>query len=84
LGNTARHPSTSVPSHRKVESTPGRMIGKMGVLVNTPTLTWAYTRTFKERQRRDNRPTWIVSLIKQDAVYLNKKILNQLRKNISR
>jgi hypothetical protein len=83
LGNTARHPSTSVPSHRKVESTPGR-IGKMGVLVNTPTLTWAYTRTFKERQRRDNRPTWIVSLIKQDAVYLNKKILNQLRKNISR
>jgi hypothetical protein len=26
-----------------------------GVLVNTPTFTWAYTRTFKERAKREIR-----------------------------
>jgi hypothetical protein len=25
---------------------------KKGVLVNTPTITWAYTRTFKEKGKR--------------------------------
>jgi hypothetical protein len=28
-------------------------MGKKDVLVNTPTLTWVYTKTFKERRRRD-------------------------------
>jgi hypothetical protein len=47
---------------------------KKGVLVNTPTLTWEYTRTFKEKKakKRDvTRP--VVSAIKEDYVYLNKK-----------
>jgi hypothetical protein len=46
LGNTARHPQVL---HPKVEST--RQNRKIkGVLVNSPTFTWAYTRTFKERE----------------------------------
>jgi hypothetical protein len=36
--------STSAPAAEKLEST--RRDRKKGVLVNTPTLTWAYTRTF--------------------------------------
>jgi hypothetical protein len=35
-----------------VESS-NRQDRKKGVLVNTPTLAWVYTRTFKERGRRD-------------------------------
>jgi hypothetical protein len=51
---------------------------KKWVLVNTPTLTWAYTRKFKERGK--TRSTSVVSSSKRDAVYLNKKIKNGLRK----
>jgi hypothetical protein len=39
--------STGVPS---TESS--RQDKKKGVLVNTPTLTWAYTWTFKEREKK--------------------------------
>jgi hypothetical protein len=45
------HASTRAPSVEK--SNPAGRIGKKGVLVNTPTLSWVYTRTFKERGRRD-------------------------------
>jgi hypothetical protein len=52
-------------------------IGKWGVLVNTPTLTWMYTRTFKERREeeiRNSTDIGVGSPIKRDdAVYLNKK-----------
>jgi hypothetical protein len=43
--------------------------------VNTPTLAWAYTRTFKERGIEEilTRSTLEVSPMKEDAVYLNKK-----------
>jgi hypothetical protein len=43
--------------------------------VNTPTFTWAYTRTFKERgkKRSVTRSTWVVSQMQWDAVYLNLK-----------
>jgi hypothetical protein len=48
---------------------------KKGVLVNTPTFTWAYTRTFKERGRERSltRLTLDVSPIEGDADYLNEK-----------
>jgi hypothetical protein len=42
------------------------------VLVNTPTFTWAYTRTFKEGEFRNS--TSVVFPMKWDAaVYLNEK-----------
>jgi hypothetical protein len=52
--------------------TGNRQDEKKEVLVNTPTLTWAYTRTFKERGRRDESPG-IGSFSNQKAVYLNNK-----------
>jgi hypothetical protein len=44
----ARHPYTSVSSAEELNPP----VEKKGVLVNTPTLTWAYTKTFKEREKR--------------------------------
>jgi hypothetical protein len=44
--------------------------------VNTPTLAWAYTRTFKEWGKEEilnSVDKLEVSPIKRDAVYLNKK-----------
>jgi hypothetical protein len=49
LGNTARQVPDKCSIRSKVES-PHR---EKGVLVNTPIFTWAYTRTFEERGRRD-------------------------------
>jgi hypothetical protein len=50
---------------------------KEEILVNTPTLTWMYTRTFKERREeeiRNSTDIGVGSPIKRDdAVYLNKK-----------
>jgi hypothetical protein len=42
----ARHPYTSVSSAEELNPP----VEKKGVLVNTPTLTWAYTKTFKEEE----------------------------------
>jgi hypothetical protein len=51
---------------------PAGGIGKNGVLVNTPTLTWAYTRTEGEDLAR---PASVVSPIKQNTAYLHLKNL---------
>jgi hypothetical protein len=51
LGQPGIDPQVLLPSTEKFK-TPGRSAIK-GVLVNTPTLTWAYTRTLKEKGRRD-------------------------------
>jgi hypothetical protein len=53
---------------------PGRDKGKKGVLVNTPTLSWAYTRTLKERGKEEicNSIDIVVLPIQWDAVYLSK------------
>jgi hypothetical protein len=45
------YPSTGASSIRRIHQQWDRV--KEGVLENTPTLTWAYTRTFKERGKRD-------------------------------
>jgi hypothetical protein len=60
LGNTARHPLV-MASSELVEYT--RRDRKKGVLVNTPTLTWVYTKTFKDRgkKRYVTRLTSVVS-----------------------
>jgi hypothetical protein len=46
--------------------------------VNTPTLAWAYTRTFKKGEKEKSliRSTLEVSPIEEDAVYLNKKFIS--------
>jgi hypothetical protein len=54
-------------------------IGKKGLrLVNTPTLTWVYTRTERiERKGKKTsviRPTSVVPPIQKDAVYLNENL----------
>jgi hypothetical protein len=51
LGQPGVDPQVLLPSTEKLK-TPGRSAIKC-VLVNTPTLTWAYTRTLKEKGRRD-------------------------------
>ncbi len=51
LGQPLVDPQVLLPSTEKLNP-PGRSAIK-GVLVNTPTLTWAYTRTLKEKGRRD-------------------------------
>jgi hypothetical protein len=62
-------------SIRRNKLNPPGVIGKKGVLVNTPTLTWMYTRTFKERGKKIRYSIDIstVSSNKRDAVCLNKK-----------
>jgi hypothetical protein len=55
--NTARHPQVLHPSAEKLNSPGSRQDRKKGALVNTPTLTWVYTRTFKERVRRARNST---------------------------
>jgi hypothetical protein len=64
LGNTARYLQLLHPS-----------ADELGVLVNTPIFTWAYTRTFKERGKKGSltRLTPVVFPMKWDAVYLHKK-----------
>jgi hypothetical protein len=47
------HSQASTRALSDEKSNPAGRIGKKGVLVNTPTLAWVYTRTFKERGRRD-------------------------------
>jgi hypothetical protein len=44
--------STRAPSVEELNPA-GMTSREKGVLVNTPTLSWVYTRTFKERGRRD-------------------------------
>ena len=58
------------------------------VLVNTPTFTWAYTRTLKERgkKRSVTRSTSVVFPMQWDVVYLNnnnkkKRITNKYSQN---
>jgi hypothetical protein len=51
---------------------------KKGVLMNTPTLTWVYKRTFKEKGIEEICDSIRLSIsvgssLKQDAVYLNQK-----------
>jgi hypothetical protein len=60
------------PGIHRCSNESSRLDRKKGVLVNTPTLTWAYTWTFKERERRDESPG-IGSFSNQKAVYLNNK-----------
>ncbi len=52
--------------------------------MNTPTLTWVYTRTIKERgggeKRSVTRSTSVVFPMPWDAVYLKEKKKNRLRK----
>jgi hypothetical protein len=57
---------------------------KKGVLVNTPTLTWEYTRTFKGKGKKRDVTRPVVSAIKEDGVYLNKKKENEFTKNVGR
>jgi hypothetical protein len=71
--------STVSPSaEEKLNSPESRHDRKKGVLVNTPTLTWVYTRTFKERVRRArNSTTGIGSFSNQTGCCLSKsKIKN--------
>jgi|688.fasta_scaffold1117320_1 hypothetical protein len=64
--------STSAPQSEEKLNPSG---GKKGVLMNTPTLTWEYTRTLEkgELKRSLTRSTLEVSPIKEDDVYLNTK-----------
>ncbi len=51
--------------------------------MNTPTFTWAYTRTFKDKGKKERSVTRLTSEVvpmQGDAVYLNKKKKNRLRK----
>jgi hypothetical protein len=68
--------STVAPSISwKSSMAPGRDKGKKGVLVNTPTLSWAYTRTLKERgEKREicDSIDIVVLPIQWEAVYLSK------------
>jgi hypothetical protein len=44
--------------------------------VNTPTFTWAYTRTFKEKGKKGSvtrSTSSVVSPVERDVVYLNEK-----------
>ena len=44
--------------------------------MNTPTFTWAYTRTFKDKGKKERsvtRLTPVVFPMQWDAVYLNEK-----------
>jgi hypothetical protein len=44
--------------------------------VNTPTLAWAYTRTFEQKGEEgifNLIDIWVVSPMEWDAVYLNEK-----------
>jgi hypothetical protein len=50
-GKYSQTSTASDPSGEKLNYT--RRDRVKGVLVNTPTLAWAYTGTFKERGRRD-------------------------------
>jgi hypothetical protein len=63
------HPSTEELNYTRRDRV------KKGVLVNTPTLAWAYTRTYKERGRKRRSVTRSTSVVyprKLDAVNLNK------------
>ncbi len=51
---------------------PGRDKGKKGVLVNTPTLSWAYTRSLKGRGKEEIRDI-VVLPIQWDDFYLGEK-----------
>jgi hypothetical protein len=67
--------STVAPSISwKSSMAPGRDKGKKGVLVNTPTLSWAYTRTLKGRGKEEicNSIDIVVLPIQWDVVYLSK------------
>jgi hypothetical protein len=55
---------------------PPRRNREKGVLVNTPTLAWAYTRTFEQKGEEgifNLIDIWVVSPMEWDAVYLNEK-----------
>jgi hypothetical protein len=54
---------------------------KKGVLVNTPTLAWAYTRRHLKTRERTRPATSVVSPLDRDAVYLNKGLRNIFTKN---
>ncbi len=41
---------------------------KKGVLVNTPTFTWAYTRMLKERGKREIRITRLTSVVSSNEM----------------
>jgi hypothetical protein len=73
--------STSAPQSEEKLNPSG---GKKGVLMNTPTLTWEYTRTLEkgELKRSLTRSTLEVSPIKEDDVYLNTKFQQWVTKNI--
>jgi hypothetical protein len=47
------HASTSAPSVEELNLNPTRQDRKKGVLVNTPTLTWVYMKTFKEMVKKN-------------------------------
>ncbi len=64
--NTARHPQVLHP-----QNPPSGNGSKKEVLVNTPTLTWAYTMTFKEKGN---------DAIKLDAANLNRKFEKRITK----
>ncbi len=65
--------SQSDPSGRIGEST--RPDRKKGVLVNTPTHIWVYTRSegIQRKGKKRSRPALGVSPRKWDVVYLDKK-----------
>ncbi len=62
--------SSRVPSIRR--EVPGG-IGEKGVLVNTPTFTWVYTRKLKKGKEEIHNLIDCSSFCGQDAVFLNKK-----------
>jgi hypothetical protein len=65
--------STVAPSISwKSSMAPGRDKGKKGVLVNTPTLSWAYTRSLKGRGKEEIRDI-VVLPIQWDDFYLGEK-----------
>ena len=74
MGNTTRYLQLLHPSADELNYTRrGRV---KGVHVNTPTFTWAYTRTFKEKGKKGSvtrSTSSVVSPVKWDVVYLNEK-----------
>ena len=72
----ARHPYTSVSFGEELNPP----VEKKGSSWIHPHSHGCNTKTFKKRRRRDTRPTSVVSPVKRNADYLNKKLKNGLQK----
>jgi hypothetical protein len=74
---TGKYNQASIHQHSKLQPSAGKLNPpgdwKKGVLVNTHTIIWEYTRTFKGKAKKRDVTRPVVSAIKEDDFYLNKK-----------